>query len=150
VIKRILVATDDSPRASLALDAVADIAKSCSAEVTVAHIMCRAGSNRVPEALRSFAKLEHVEIIEQTMLHSVGERIVRDAEQRLCAAGVTRASSWIEVGNPSDEITAIARDINADLIAIGRRGLGSVGSTLLGGVSLKMMQTTDIPCLTVT
>jgi nucleotide-binding universal stress UspA family protein len=149
MIKRILVATDGSSHASSALDAAADIAKACNAEVTVAHVMRRAGSGRVPEELRSLAELEHIEITEQQMLQSVGEEIARNAAQRLRAAGVTRVNTRVEVGSPADKIVAIAHDINADLIAIGRRGLGGLGSTLLGSVSLKVMQTADVPCLTV-
>lgn len=150
MIKRILVATDGSRHADAALDVAADIAKACNAEVTVAHIMRHAGSGRVPEELRSLAELEHIEITEQQMLRSIGEEIARKAEQRLRAAGVAKVNSRVEVGSPADRIVEIARDIGADLITIGRRGLGGLGSALLGSVSLKVMQSADRPCLTTT
>jgi nucleotide-binding universal stress UspA family protein len=55
----------------------------------------------------------------------------------------------VEVGDPAGVIVDIARARGADLIMLGRRGLGTLARLLLGSVSHKVIQVADRPCLTV-
>ena len=54
-----------------------------------------------------------------------------------------------EIGDPTARILETARSHDADLIVIGRRGLGPIGRLLLGSVSAKVLQLAGIPCLVV-
>lgn len=149
MISRVLVATDGSEHADGALDIAADIAKLAGAEVIVIHVMRRAGSGRVPEELRELSRAEHVELTEHDMLRRVAEKIVEVAAKRLRTRGVTNVATRIAVGDPASMVVEAARESKADLIVIGRRGLGSIGGTLLGSVSLRVGQIADLPVLTV-
>ena len=148
MISRVLVATDGSEHALGAIDIAADIAGPTGAEVTVLHVMRHAGSGRVPEELRELTRVEHVEVNEHEMLERVAQEIVDGAAKRLRGRGVGKVATRIAVGDPASMVVEAARDSKADLIVIGRRGLGALGSTLLGSVSLKVSQIADVPVLT--
>lgn len=149
MIKRIVVAVDGSEHAVKAVALTGEIAAKFGAAVTVVHAMPKAGSGRVPDELAQFVELEHVEVTEASVMRQVGEEIVRRAEAALKQAGVGKITTAIEVGDPATRIADIARASSADLIVIGRRGLGRVGGSLLGSVSLKVNHLAECPCLTV-
>ncbi|MCW3053599.1 MAG: hypothetical protein JWN14_2769, partial [Chthonomonadales bacterium] len=54
-----------------------------------------------------------------------------------------------EIGHPIDRIVAVARDIQADLIVLGSRGLGGWKSYLLGSVSDGVLHHAHCPVLVV-
>jgi nucleotide-binding universal stress UspA family protein len=149
MIKQILLAIDGSEHAARATTFAGEMATKLGAAVTVIHAMPRMGSGRVPEELAQVVKLEHVEITEANIMRQVAEQIVQRAEARLAEAGVKQIKSSIEIGDPATRIVEAARACNADLIVIGRRGLGSIGGVLLGSVSLKVNHLAECPCLTV-
>lgn len=62
---------------------------------------------------------------------------------------VTDYETFMERGDPAKIILHFAEKEDADLIVLGRRGLGSVRQLLMGSVSDKIMQATDRKCLTV-
>jgi nucleotide-binding universal stress UspA family protein len=47
--------------------------------------------------------------------------------------------SKIEHGDPVDRICAVAKELKADVLVVGNRGLGEVGTLLLGSVSEKVV-----------
>ena len=63
--------------------------------------------------------------------------------------GVGNLETLVEVGDPASVIVNMARTRNADLIVLGRRGLGTLTGLLLGSVSHKVIQLANRPCLTV-
>jgi nucleotide-binding universal stress UspA family protein len=103
----------------------------------------------VPEELSQVVKLEHVEITEANIMRQVAEAIVQRAAAQLADAGVKRVETAIEIGDPAAKIVEVAKRSGADLIVIGRRGLGSIGGALLGSVSLKVSHLAECACLTV-
>jgi nucleotide-binding universal stress UspA family protein len=145
----IVVAVDGSAHAARAVEVAGEIARKFGSAVTIAHAMPKAGSGRVPEELAQFAKLEHVEVTEANIMRQVAEQIVGQAQDRLAKLGVTNVKTTVPVGDPATEIVDAARAAGADLIVIGRRGLGGIGGALLGSVSLKVNHLADCPCLTV-
>lgn len=51
----------------------------------------------------------------------------------------------IEVGPVAQTIATFAKNKGCDMIVMGTRGLGSVGSLVLGSVTTKVLHLTDIP-----
>jgi nucleotide-binding universal stress UspA family protein len=49
------------------------------------------------------------------------------------------AAGFTPVGDPADEILAVAKTFEADLIVVGARSLGTIGRFVLGSVSTKVM-----------
>ena len=52
----------------------------------------------------------------------------------------SRIISRILTGNPVDVICSCADEVNADLVVMGNRGLGNVGTLVLGSVSEKVVR----------
>lgn len=63
--------------------------------------------------------------------------------------GVTDCQTIQEIGDPAATILDLAEKLDADLIVLGRRGLGGISRLLLGSVTYKVMQSTDRNCMTV-
>jgi len=103
----------------------------------------------VPPELAELVKLEHVEVTEANIMRQVAEQIVSRAADQMAKLGVRPVRTDVAVGDPATMIVAAAREASADLIVIGRRGLGGVGSALLGSVSLKVGHLAECACLTV-
>jgi nucleotide-binding universal stress UspA family protein len=57
---------------------------------------------------------------------------------RYGTAGV-RVQSRILTGNVVDKICACAEEVNADIVLVGSRGLGNIGSLVLGSVSERVV-----------
>jgi len=72
-----------------------------------------------------------------------GKKLFKRYVDRLVNAGfaVTEAP---RLGRPADEIIAVAKQKQADLIVMGAKGLGAVGRFILGSVSTKVAQ--NSPC----
>ena len=62
---------------------------------------------------------------------------------------VADCETVLEHGDPVRVILRIAEKENADLIVLGRRGLGGIRQLLMGSVSDKIMQLSERRCLTV-
>jgi nucleotide-binding universal stress UspA family protein len=72
-----------------------------------------------------------------------GKRLFKRYADKLAKAGfaVTEAP---RLGRPADEIIAVARQKQADLIVMGAKGLGAIARFILGSVSIKVAQ--HSPC----
>lgn len=148
MIGSILVPVDGSAHALAAAEFAAELAQATKAKVVLLNVMTRMGSFQIPEELRDLAKAEHVSVTEHDLLQSAAERIVAQAADRLRAKGVA-AETAIEYGDPAAAIVDAARKRGVGLIAMGRRGLGTVKGLLLGSVTSKVMQLAECPCVVV-
>ena len=147
-IRTVLVPVDGSSHANSALDAAAELAARFDAKLVLLHVMTRIGSNRVPEELRGYVEAEHVQLTENDVLRAVAEEIVNAAAQRLVGRSLA-VETLIETGNPAQVIAGAANRIDADLIVMGRRGLGDLQGLLVGSVTHKVQHITDRRVLTV-
>jgi nucleotide-binding universal stress UspA family protein len=120
----ILIATDGSAHSDRAAEAAAELALRSSLPVTAVCV----ATQREEEA-------------------SAGANVER-ALAVLRAAGAT-ATGRTPVGRPYEAIRAVAREVGADLIVVGRRGLGGVERLLLGSTSERVAGFADCPVLIV-
>jgi nucleotide-binding universal stress UspA family protein len=141
---RMLVATDGSAHATRAAELAARLAREFrQAEVilvTVGHIPTMAFGTLA-------GGIGDLRLLEES-LEQAGRAILNEAERIFDNTGVrvTRAFSH---GEPSLEIIEKAREHKADLIVIGRRGLGQIGGLILGSVSERVLHAADVPVLIV-
>lgn len=149
MFKHILVPIDGSEHAKRAIGVASDLSKKHGAKLTLLHVLTQVGGYNVPEELESYAKIEHIRVTENDLIESVGQELLANAMQLARDHGASSCDTRLEHGDPASLISAVAGNSDADLIVMGRRGLGDLGGLLLGSVSHKVAQAVDCSCLTV-
>ena len=64
-------------------------------------------------------------------------------------AQVPDTESLLRAGAPADEILAVAKERNVDLIVMGTHGRKGFAHALLGSIAEKVLRRADLPVLTV-
>ena len=139
-MKRILVATDGSAPAQVAVGFGLELARQQNAAVVFVHVIL--GYDVVPA-------------------HAVGQNGARRRElteadreplQRALAAAESSgvpATTELLVGDPADEIVAYADSVDVDAIVVGCRGHGRIASAVLGSVSQGVLREARRPVVVV-
>ena len=149
MFNNIIVATDGSEPADRAVAVAIDLALKYDAELAVVYVMEDIGSTRIPVALESYTNMEFFDVSEREALTSIAGQIVDRAVNKAREAGVSRVVQSIEAGSPGPVIVEFAKKRDADLIVMGRSGLGRVADLLLGSVSYRTTQLASCACMTV-
>jgi nucleotide-binding universal stress UspA family protein len=133
---RILVATDGSREAELAVTTAADLAKSTDSQLHVVHV----GEMPLvyhPERHAYRAEYEEHENEAQQLLEAQVERIE--------GAGATLSQAHLRMGRADEEIVDLAQSIDAGLIVMGSRGQGRLRRALMGSVSDSVVRHAHCP-----
>lgn len=133
----ILVAADGSDDAKRAVTMAADLASKYDATLTALHVVAHPGSPRVPQGLDEYERIEHLHVTERDLLMGAAERLL-DEVVNLCAAHDRTVERVVRTGDPATVITEVAREIDADLVVMGSRGLSDFKGLFLGSVSHKV------------
>jgi len=147
MVSHVLVAVDGSDHSQRALDFAADFAVRYDADLTVLNVVSYAST--VPLSLGAYAELEGLYSESRSLLQSAGEEIVEKAAERARAVGVSKVATLVEVGSPAKTICDTAEEIGADVVVMGRRGLGEFSGLFLGSVSHRVAHTADCTLITV-
>jgi nucleotide-binding universal stress UspA family protein len=141
---KILLATDGSEEAELALVTAVDLANRTDSELHVVHVSGEYFPG--PEIV-----LERPSLLEERLREIEREaREVLDAQvKKIEEAGGTVAEAHLRKGRPDKEIVNLAEEIGAGLIAMGSRGLGGISRALLGSVSDSVVRYASCPVLVV-
>ncbi|MEN8113618.1 MAG: universal stress protein [Actinomycetota bacterium] len=147
MVSQVLVAVDGSSHADRALDFAADLAVKYDAGLTILNVVSYAST--VPLALGAYAELEGLYAESRSVLQTAGEKIVESAAERARRLGVTKLDTAVELGSPAQTICDTAHAKKADVVVMGRRGLGDFSGLLLGSVSHKVAHSADCTVITV-
>lgn len=174
-MKKILVATDGSDHAERAVQLAADIAGKYDSELVLVnvndgHTLSEAESHLAEveygeeirrrvgkrmEEVRGFGKLGMQGVMRQdtdlapAIREVLGEQILERAKEAAKATGVENVRTVLKEGDPGEKIIEAANEEGANLIVLGSRGLGDVRALLLGSVSHKVANRSDINVITV-
>lgn len=121
---RIVVAVDGSGEARQALLSAVELARLVDGSVVAIHVA-------TPVAPSSF-DTPRAALRADEAARRAGEQILADARR---LAGDVLAARELHFGDPAAAICRRAGELDADLIAVGSRGLGRVERLLLGSVS---------------
>ena len=146
MIHTILVATDASPASNKAIDLAADLAAKYGASLRLLHVVRQM---QLPAELRSMAEVEKLIGSRSEVMSFVARKILADAETRARSHDVADVQSESIEGEPATTIIDSANAHGADLIVMGTRGLGTVKSMMLGSVSRKVSNLSEVSCLIV-
>lgn len=136
-MKRILVPIDSSEIAERAMQEAIKVNRFGEAEV---HVLYVADINKL--AINAY--LSGNVLLE---IGKAGERILNTALEAFPES--MKVVKVYRTGDPAETITEYAKEIDADLIIMGSRGLGLVRGVLLGSVSKYVLEHTKCPVLIV-
>jgi nucleotide-binding universal stress UspA family protein len=149
MFKTIFVAVDGSEHSNRAVDCAASLASKYDAELIILHVVPTLGSARVPPELRELAHAEHIELTEVDLLKGAADQILQTAELRTRGHGVEKVRTSMGIGQIAESIVMHAKAEGADLLVMGRRGVGSVRSLILGSTTQMVMNLSACACLMV-
>lgn len=139
--RRILVATDFSPHARLALEQARDLVQNNGGKVILMTALDRpdpltmvGGGLKTPVPLPQARQSAAVHL---------------QAEAQAVGLGQLLDAVLVRDGSPEDEILDAAETVKADLIVLGSHGLTGVKRWLLGSVSERVLQRSNLPVLVV-
>jgi nucleotide-binding universal stress UspA family protein len=144
---KILLATDGSEEAELALLTAVDLANRTNSELHVLHV-----GEPGPEITLNPAFAINRQLWEETLREIEEEaREVLDRQvKRIEEVGGKVAEAHLKLGGrPDRRIVQLAEEIGAGLIALGSRGLGGISRALLGSVSDSVIRHAHCPVLVV-
>ncbi len=147
MVSNVLVAVDGSDHSDRAVAFAAEFAVKYGASLTILNVVSYAST--VPLSLGAYAELEGLYTESRSILESAGREIVEQAAEEARAAGVTNVTTLVELGSPAKTICDTAEKISADVVVMGRRGLGDLSGFFLGSVSHRVAHTADCTVITV-
>jgi nucleotide-binding universal stress UspA family protein len=142
VFKHILLPTDGSPAAEVAIDACLRFAQQTGASITALHVM----------------PVLHLFTYEPGVTETVHEQVRKErerrshqylevVEQRAAAAGVPCATELVTSDSPYEAIIETARSRDCDLIAMASHGHKGIRALLLGSTTQKVLTHSAIPVM---
>ena len=136
---KILLATDGSRDAELALSTAVDLANATDSELHVVTVAPGYPSYDIRNPV----------VVED--LRERAENILEDQTKKIEQAGGEVAQKHLRVSERyrADQIVRVAQDIGAGLIVLGSRGLGGIRRALMGSVSDSVVRHAHCPVLVV-
>ena len=144
---KILLATDSSEEANLALSTAVDLANSTNSQL---HVVTVGPWNPDPSYASHEASLRW-ETYEQAS-EAIGKEVqeILDSQVRkIEEGGGSVQEAHLRRGRKDEEIVRVAEEIGAGLIVMGSRGLGGIRRALMGSVSDGVMRYAHCPVLVV-
>lgn len=138
---RIVIAVDGSEPSLRAIEAAARLAKHTEVEAVLLNVRPAAGYHG-DLSPREYERIGMEERDRQT-------RVLDSALEHARQVGLERVIGQAESGTPEIDIPRVATERAADFIAMGTRGLGSLGGLLLGSVAQRVVHHSAVPVLLV-
>jgi nucleotide-binding universal stress UspA family protein len=132
----VVVATDGSESVERSIRYADDLAGKFEADLHALYVMEERSLTDAPEELRDDLR---------AALDERGERALA-AVRELSGDGITEA---VREGRPAEEIAEYAREVDADVVAMGTRGRHGEGRFILGSVAEAVVRSCPAPILTV-
>jgi nucleotide-binding universal stress UspA family protein len=139
VFRTIVVGTDGSETAQVAVDAAVELAQLTGARLELVSAYEPVSRQR----LRAEARQVPVDLQWMINPREDVDATLSEAAERVAEAGV-RSRSWAREGDPADAILDVAEELAADLIVVGNKGMTGAKRFLLGSVPNKVSH--HAPC----
>lgn len=134
--RKILLAYDGSVEGRLALREGARLAQVCKAEVSLLAVV----------DLSTGVAMEAATVPMVDTQRELYENILAEGARRLQALGFS-PTTRLEIGDPAQRISAVAREIGADLVVVGHRRQGALARWFLGSVGKNLIDRLDCSLL---
>jgi universal stress protein A len=142
-MKHILVTTDFSPLADVAIAAAADMARGTGAEVTLMHVITEDRHDEPDPQGGHYKLAKKLYEADQQREKDVREQLESRAKK---LAGV-KAFTCVGRGEAVPGILTAAKDLGVDLIVIASAGRTGLSRLLLGSVAEELARSSPLPVL---
>lgn len=146
MFSKILVPIDGSRYSMRAIEAAGDAAKCYDASIELLHVI---RNMSLPSEIMQMIAAGEVTASRMEILEDSAQIILENAQEKLASMGISDVKCEYRVGDPASRIADYAAKHGIDLIVIGHRGLGPKGG-LLGSVTRKLLNESEVACLVVT
>ncbi|WP_082176537.1 universal stress protein [Pseudaestuariivita atlantica] len=147
MFESIIVGVDGSEQSDAALRTACQIAKTYGSAL---HLVHTPQPTTVAFAMGAVAGYHAATTMpSEAEVKAAADKILTSAKAIAKEIGHPIAEVHSRKGSPAEELLSCADECNADLIVTGRRGLGSVGSLVLGSTSLAVAKGAKCAVLTV-
>jgi nucleotide-binding universal stress UspA family protein len=137
----ILLATDGSEDAELALITAVGLARITDSELHVVTVLPESAS---VGAYYTAGRLQRIQALQQAARKALEEQL-----QRIEHLGGTVARPILKTGREAREIVETAKELGVDLIAVGSRGTGAMKRKPMGSVSDSVVRHAPCPVMVV-
>jgi len=144
-IRRILIATDFSPRAQRAAERATLLAEEHRSALHLTHTVVRYSAGAVPGSWRDAIGEPEVE---ERGIASVRAEL-RAVRETLKAKHDFEIIEHVSAGSAAIEIDKLAQDLAVDLVVVGAHGHGFLRDALLGTTTFRLLQRCAAPVLAV-
>ena len=145
---RILLATDGSADADLALSTAVDIANSTNSELHVVTVGPGSPDPAYAAHESGFRYESYEEALEE--IRQEAQSVLDEQVRKVEEAGGTVAEAHLVMQGPKDQaIVRLSEELGAGLIVMGSRGLGGLRRALMGSVSDSVVRHAHCPVLVV-
>lgn len=147
MFKNIVVGIDGSESSENALRLACDLAQKYESEIHLVHtphpqtVAFALGATTGYHAATTMPSTEEIEAACNEILNTANA-LAGEYDQKI-------TKTYTERGNTADNIIACADQCGADLIVTGRRGLGNLGSLVLGSTTQRVNHLAKCACLSV-
>ena len=146
MFQKILCAVDGSEHAAKAAEAASELAAKHGGTVTFLTVT---KDFKINDEVKRFIELENLTGEPQYVLDSYTTKVLQQAKDTARAAGVKQVDSQVKTGQPARTIVGTAERGGFDTIVLGSRGLGDIGSFLMGSVAHKVTSLAKCTVVTV-
>jgi nucleotide-binding universal stress UspA family protein len=145
---RILLATDGSADADLALSTAVDIANSTNSDLHVVTVGPGSPDPAYAAHESGFRYESYEEAVEE--IRQEAQSVLDEQVRKVEEAGGTVAGAHLQMQGPKDQaIVRLSEELGAGLIVMGSRGLGGLRRALMGSVSDSVVRHAHCPVLVV-
>jgi nucleotide-binding universal stress UspA family protein len=137
---KILLATDGSQDAALALRAALDLSSSTGSELHVVH------------AWQAFTEYSHPSMAltsDSALYEREAQEVLVEQLDKIEDAGAIPAGAHLKRGRAAETIIDVGQDLGAGLIVMGSRGLGPIRRLVMGSVTEGVVDLATCPVLVV-
>jgi nucleotide-binding universal stress UspA family protein len=140
-LTKILLATDGSRDAALAMRAAADVSCKTGAQLHVVHV--------IPDVLPPSNPGSTIFDEDSRQAEEEARELLRKQGWQARVDGGEVAGEHLREGRPAHEINTLAEELNVDLVVVGSRGAGWVKRLVTGSVSEDLVHRASCPVLIV-
>jgi len=146
VYRNLLIPIDFSEHSTKTIDYATQLADLAGASMKILHVL------KLPEYPAAFYQglyIEHDQV--KTYLETGKAEAAAQFSlmtEPILAKGL-QVETVLRVGNPSEEIVNVAKELAVDLVVIGSHGYGGLGRFLLGSTAERVVQYVHCPVLVV-